>query len=121
MKDFNELTSKIINACYTVFNTLGTGFLEKVYENALAIELSKHGLVVETQKPVKGFYENQIVGDYFADLVIESEVIIELKAVKELAPEHSAQLINYLKASNPKVGLLINFHGSKPEIKRLHG
>ena len=121
MNSSDELTSTIINCCYQVFNVLGTGFLEKVYENALAIELRKQGLLVETQKPIKVFYDQQLVGDYFADLVVDSRVILELKTVKSLAPEHSAQLINYLKAGKLKTGLLVNFKGNKPEIKRLYG
>ncbi len=112
-----ELTGKIIKAFYTVYNTLGHGFLEKVYENALLIELNKSGLQSEQQKKVEVFYENQKVGDYFADVIVEDIVILELKAAEAIAPEHEAQLINYLKATNIEVGLLFNF-GNKPQFLR---
>ena len=119
MKDllYDKLTSEIISAFYKVYNDLGYGFLEKVYENALKIELIKKGLVVEQQKPIKVFYESFIVGEYFADLLVNDCIIIELKASEHLCDEHEAQLINYLKATNIEVGLLLNF-GRKPEIKR---
>lgn len=112
-----ELTSKIINCFYTVYNTLGYGFLEKVYENALKIELEKAGLFIEKQKPIKVHYDNQLVGEYFADLVVNKQIIIELKAAESLCEEHEYQLINYLKATDIELGLLLNF-GKKPEIKR---
>jgi GxxExxY protein len=113
-----ELTNNIIRAFYAVYNTLGYGFLEKVYENALAIELRKMGLKVAQQVPVPVHYEGNLVGEYFADLVVDGKVIVELKAVKELASEHKAQLLNYLKATDYEVGLLLNF-GPKPEVKRM--
>ena len=112
-----ELTSKIINCFYTVYNTLGYGFLEKVYENSLMIELLNNGLQVEKQKPIKVYYDNQLVGEYFADLVVNDQIIIELKASESLCEEHEYQLINYLKATNFELGLLLNF-GKKPEIRR---
>ncbi len=112
-----ELTSKIIKCFYTVYNTLGFGFLEKVYENSLMIELIKNGLSVEKQKPIKVHYDNQLVGKYFADLVVNDQIIIELKAAESLCEEHEYQLINYLKATNFELGLLLNF-GKKPEIRR---
>jgi len=112
-----ELTSNIISCFYKVYNTLGFGFLEKVYENALLFELSKSGLFVERQKPIKVYYEDKLVGEYFADLIVEDKVIIELKAVDALIEEHELQLINYLKATEIEVGLLLNF-GKKPEIRR---
>ncbi len=114
---YRDLTDKIIKAYYKVYNTLGYGFLEKVYENSLAIELRKAGLKVEQQKNIKIYYETEEVGDYYADLLVEGLVIIELKAAKVLAGEHEAQLVNYLKATTIEVGLLFNF-GKKPEFKR---
>jgi GxxExxY protein len=121
MKDQNykhtDLTEKIIKAFYKVYNTLGFGFLEKVYENALFIELKNMGLFVEKQRRVKVFYEEQEVGDYFADLIVDEKVIIELKASEALCEEHEFQLINYLKATEIEIGLLLNF-GKKPEFKR---
>ncbi|ODS41145.1 MAG: GxxExxY protein [Candidatus Altiarchaeales archaeon WOR_SM1_79] len=112
-----EITDKIINAYYKVYNTLGYGFLEKVYENALAIELRKSGLKVEQQKNIKVYYETEEVGDYYADLLVEGKVIIELKAAKTIAEDYEAQLVNYLKATTIEVGLLINF-GKEPNFKR---
>ena len=112
-----ELTSKILKAFYIVYNTLGFGFLEKVYENALKIELENLGLFVERQKPISVYYNGIIIGEYFADLIVNGKVIIELKAVECLIKEHELQLINYLKATNIEIGLLLNF-GKKPEIKR---
>jgi len=112
-----ELTSSIINCFYKVYNELGYGFLEKVYENALKIELESQGLYVEKQKPITVFYKNNSVGEYFADLIVENVVILELKAAETLCEEHEMQLINYLKATNIEVGLLLNF-GKKPQISR---
>jgi GxxExxY protein len=113
----SDLTEKIIKAFYKVYNTLGYGFLEKVYENAMLIELSNSGLAVENQKRIMVFYEGKVIGEYFADLLVEGKVIVELKAAANLLAEHEAQLINYLKATNIEVGLLLNF-GKKPEFKR---
>lgn len=112
-----ELTSRIISCFYKVYNTLGFGFLEKVYENALMFELKKCGLNVEKQKPINVIYEGNIVGEYFADLIVENKVIIELKATESLIEEHELQLLNYLKATEIEIGLLLNF-GKKPEIRR---
>jgi len=114
---YNEITEKIIGAAYKVYNTLGAGFLEKVYENALAIELQKQDLRVVQQHPVKVYYEDVIIGEYYADLLIEDKVIIELKAINKLSRIHETQLINYLKATEKNIGLLINF-GDEIEIKR---
>ena len=113
----SKLTEQIIACFYTGYKTLGYGFLEKVYENALCIELSNHGLSVVQQRPISVRYANQIVGEYFADLVVEDLVLVEIKAVKTLLDEHEAQLLNYLKATPYEVGLLLNF-GPKPEQKR---
>ena len=112
-----ELTSEIIGCFYDVYNELGFGFLEKVYENALKYELEKNGLKVEKQKPIKVFYDGVKVGEYFADLIVNDTVILELKAAESLCEEHEFQLINYLKATNIEVGLLLNF-GKKPEVRR---
>jgi len=113
----SDLTKTIIKAFYNVYNTLGYGFLEKVYEKALWIELRKFELFVERQKPIHVFYEGELVGEYFADLVVNETVIIELKAAENLCEEHEYQLINYLKATDLEVGLLLNF-GEKPQFKR---
>jgi len=112
-----EITDQVLKAYYKVFNHLGYGFLEKVYENALGIELQKVGLFCEKQKPIKVFYDGKVVGKYFADLVVNNTVIIELKAAVGICEEHECQLINYLKATEIEVGLLLNF-GNKPEFKR---
>ncbi len=114
---YSEITEIIIKAFYNVYNQLGYGFLEKVYENALMIELKKLGLKAEHQKPIKVYYDKQIIGDYFADIIVEDVVILELKAIKSIISEHETQLVNYLKATNIEVGLLLNF-GPKPEHKR---
>lgn len=114
---YSDLTQKIIEAFYKVYNTLGYGFLEKVYENAMRIELTKMNLKVESQKNIKVHYNGYQVGDYFADLIVDDVVIIELKAADAICEEHEAQLVNYLKATNIEVGLLLNF-GKKPEFKR---
>jgi GxxExxY protein len=112
-----ELTDTIIGAFYRVYNTLGSGFLEKVYENALTHELRKQGLRVVQQAPVKVFYDGIMVGEYFADLLVNELVILELKAAENLMPQHEAQLLHYLKSTDIEVGLLLNF-GRKPEFKR---
>ena len=112
-----ELTSKIIECAYKVHNTLGFGFLESVYQNALLIELIKAGLQAEKEKKIQVHYHNQLVGDYIADIIVEGKIILELKSVKELHPAHEAQLVNYLKATGLEVGLLLNF-GESMEIKR---
>jgi GxxExxY protein len=112
-----ELTGKIIGCAYQVHNKLGAGFLEKVYENALTIELRKQGLNVEQQAKIQVWYDGQIVGDYFADLLVEKNIIVELKAAQTLIKEHEVQVVNYLTATGMDVGLLINF-GSSVQVKR---
>ena len=114
----SDVTDKIIKAFYKVYNTLGYGFLEKVYENALALELRELGLFVTQQQSIEVYYGGQQVGEYFADIMVDDKVIIELKAAEKLRGEHKAQLINYLKATNKEVGLLLNF-GRTAEFKRL--
>lgn len=112
-----EITKKIIKSYFKVYNTLGYGFLEKVYENAIAIELRKNGLEVKSQQLIKVLYESEIVGEYFADIVVNGVVVIELKAVKEISEVHECQLVNYLRATNIELGLLLNF-GKEAEYKR---
>ena len=114
---FNEITDKIIKAFYKVYNELGFGFLENVYQNALYLELINNQLIIEAQKEIKVYYQNQIVGNYKADLMVNNSIIVELKAVEYLVEEHELQLINYLKATKIEIGLLLNF-GKKPEIRR---
>jgi len=119
IQDFKhtELTEKIINIFYRVYNKLGYGFLEKVYENAMMIELKKEGILAIAQAPIRVLYDNIIIGEYYADILVDDKVIVEIKAARQLAEEHEAQLLNYLKATDIEVGLLLNF-GVKPEIKR---
>jgi GxxExxY protein len=112
-----ELTEVIIKIFYKVYNTLGYGFLEKIYENAMMIEFRKAGIPAEAQSPIEVTYEGEIVGEHAADIIVDNKVIIELKAAKQLAEDHHAQLLNYLKATEIEVGLLLNF-GPKPEISR---
>ncbi|MGB5288930.1 MAG: GxxExxY protein [Ignavibacteriaceae bacterium] len=112
-----NITELIIKAFYKVYNTLGYGFLEKVYENAMRIELSNIGLNVIQQKNIKVYYEADQVGDYFADLLVNDLIIVELKAAENICEEHEAQLLNYLKATDIEVGLLLNF-GKEPQFKR---
>jgi len=116
--DINELTYLINGAIYEVNRELGVGFLEKVYENALLIELNEKGLKSENQVPIKVKYKGKDVGEYFADIVVEDQVIIELKSVESLQKIHEAQLLNYLKATGYKIGLLVNFTHPKAEIRR---
>jgi GxxExxY protein len=115
----NEVTERIIKCVYTVANTLGSGFLEKVYENALAHELKKSGFLVEQQKMIQVRYDGIVVGDYMADLLVQNAVLVELKAVKVLDNIHIAQCLNYLKATGFKVCLLLNFGTPKVQIRRL--
>jgi len=113
-----DLTYKIRGAIFEVNSVLGYGFLEKVYENALMIELQERGLKAECQVPISVHYKKQKVGEYFADIVVEDEVILELKAAESLQKLHEAQLLNYLKATGYRVGLLVNFTHPKAVIKR---
>ena len=114
-----ELTEKVLGAAFKVLNTLGTGFLEKVYENALSFQLQRIGLSVESQKVFHVKYEGAIVGEYQADLVVAGKVIVECKAVSNMDSVHEAQLMNYLKASGVHVGLLINFGRPTLQYRRL--
>ena len=113
----SEITGLIIKAFYNVYNKLGYGFLEKVYENAMLIELKKLGLNCQKQFPTEVFYDEKNVGQYFADIIVNDCVIIELKAAEAIIEEHEAQLVNYLRATNLEVGLLLNF-GKEAQYKR---
>ena len=117
--DVNALTERVIGCVYAVSNGLGAGFLESVYDNAMAVELSSAGVAYQRQKALNVFYAGQIVGPFAADFLIEDSVIVELKSVRSLLPEHQAQLINYLKAARLSVGLLVNFGTPKAQIKRM--
>jgi len=119
LTSINKITEKIIGCSYTVSNTLGCGFLEKVYENALAHELRKAGFKVLQQHEIEVFYDGIVVGKYIADLFVEDSVIVELKAISSLDESQKAQCLNYLKATGLKIGLLINFGKPRIEIKRI--
>ncbi len=114
---YGELTGEIINAFYCVYNQLGYGFLETVYENALAHELRKRGHRIVQQAPIDVFYDDVRVGKYFADILVDDKVILELKTTERIIDAHIAQLLNYLKATQLEIGLLLNF-GPKPEFRR---
>ena len=114
---YEKLTEGIIRIFYKVYNKLGYGFLEKIYENAMMFEMEKENIAAISQAPIKVIYDDKILGEYFADISVDGKVIVEIKAAKNLAPENEAQLLNYLKATDIEVGLLLNF-GSKPQIKR---
>nr|AAU84397.1 conserved hypothetical protein [uncultured archaeon GZfos9E5] len=114
---YKELTEEIIRIFYRVYNKLGYGFLEKVYENAMMIELKKAGFPAVSQYAIKVLYEGEVIGEYYADILVENKVIVEIKAARSLVKENEAQLLNYLKATDIEVGLLVNF-GTKPEVKR---
>lgn len=115
---FKELTEEIIGCAYKVYNTMGFGFLESVYEKALLFELRKTGLTIEAQKPITVFYEEENVGDFFADIIVNDQIILELKSVRRIAKAHETQLVNYLVATKREIGLLINFGEQRVEIKR---
>jgi GxxExxY protein len=114
-----DVTARIIGGAFKVSNTLGHGFLEKVYEAALSYELNKAGVLVQQQAPLKVFYDGIVVGEYRADLLVANRVIVEVKAAKGFDPGHEAQLLNYLRAAQLKVGLLLNFGRPRVDIKRL--
>jgi GxxExxY protein len=115
---YEDLTGKIIKAAMKVHNTLGFGFMEKVYENALMIELELHGLKAIQQHPIIVFYQGKLVGEYIADIMVEDKIILELKSIENINKVHEAQVVNYLKAVNKEVGLLLNFGKEKLEFKR---
>ena len=116
--ELEKLTHKIIGCAYKVFNTLGFGFLESVYKKGMVIELTKSILKVEEEIPLKVYYDNQVVGDFYIDLLVEDEIVIELKSVENLSKAHEVQLVNYLNGMRKEIGLLINFGPSGIEIKR---
>lgn len=116
--EYEELTRKIIGLAYKVFNQLGFGFLESVYKKAMMIELSKNHMKVEAEKPLKVYYDNQVVGNFYIDLFVDGNIVVELKSVQDLAKEHEVQLVNYLNGINKNIGLLINFGPSGVEVKR---
>lgn len=112
-----EITDKVIKIFYEVYNKLGYGFLEKVYENAMMIEFDKKGINYCNQFPIKVYYDNFVVGDYVADFIVENKIIVELKSIWELSSNDERQLLNYLKSTDKKVGLLLNY-GDKPRVRR---
>ena len=115
---YEELTKKIIGCAYHVYNTMGFGFLESVYEKCLLIELKNQGLEVESQKPIIVNYEGQVVGEFKADIIVENAVVVELKSVRQIAKAHEVQLVNYLVATGIAVGLILNFGEENVEVKR---
>jgi len=117
--DINDVTYAINGAVFEINKILGPGFLEKVYENALVFELEKRGVKAESQVPIKVSYKRKVVGEYVADLLVEDKVIVELKTVEALDKIHEAQLLNYLKATGIRVGMLVNFKHPRAEIKRM--
>jgi len=114
---YQDITEKIIKCYYDVYNELGFGFLENVYENALMIALEENNLNAVAQQQISVFFHQKNIGNYIADIIVEDKIILELKAAKRIDSSHEAQILNYLKATNLEVGLLLNF-GSKPEFKR---
>ena len=119
LMDINDITYAINGAVFEVNRILGAGFLEKVYENALLFELKRRGLKAKNQVPIKVSYKDNVVGEYIADILVEETVIVEVKTVEKLDNVHEAQLLNYLKATGIRVGLLVNFKHPKAEIKRM--
>jgi len=113
-----EVTQRIIGSAYQVFNNVGFGFVESVYKKAMIIELQKNALKVEEEKPLKVHYDDQVVGDFYVDLLVEDEIVIELKSVRRLAVEHEVQLVHYLNGLRKDVGLLVNFGPSGVQVKR---
>ena len=116
--ELGEITEKIIGCAYRVYNKMGFGFLESVYEKCLMIELLKAGLRAESQKPIRVVYENEIVGEFVADIIVNDTIILELKSVRQIASAHEIQLVNYLVATGKPVGLIINFAEQSVQIKR---
>jgi len=115
---YGELTEKIIGCAFRIYNKMGFGFLESVYEKCLLIEFRKYGIDVESQKAITVYYDGEIVGDFVADMVVEDNIILELKSVKRIIKAHEIQLVNYLTATGKDVGLLLNFGERKVEVKR---
>lgn len=113
-----ELTERIIGCAYRVHNRLGFGFLESVYENCMMIELAKQGLAVKRQCPISVYYDDVVVGEFVADIIVEDTIILELKSLRQIAPAHEIQLVNYLTATQRDLGLLLNFAERRVEVKR---
>jgi GxxExxY protein len=116
--EFEQITREIIGSAYKVFKALGFGFLESVYKRAMIIELGKRDLKAEEEKALKVYYEGQVVGDFYVDLFVQDEIVVELKSVQAIAKEHEVQLVNYLNGLKKEVGLLINFGPSGVQVKR---
>jgi GxxExxY protein len=116
--EYQELTEKIIGYAYRIYNKMGFGFLESVYEKCMLIELHKEGLKAEAQRSITVSYDNEIVGEFIADIIVEDTIILELKSVKQIVKAHEVQLVNYLVATGKPVGLVLNFGERKVEIKR---
>ena len=116
--EYSELTEKIIGCAHSVYNKMGFGYLESVYEECVLIELRKAGLKVESQKSLTVFYENETVGEFIADIIVNDTIILELKSAKQIIKAHEVQLVNYLVATGKPVGLILNFSESKVEVKR---
>jgi GxxExxY protein len=116
--EYREITETIIGCAYRVYNKMGFGFLESVYEKCLLIELRKAGLDAESQKPITVYYEDEIVGEFVADIIVNDTIILELKSVRRIIEAHEVQLVNYLVATGKPVGLILNFGETKVEIKR---
>ncbi|MFZ0482491.1 MAG: GxxExxY protein [Desulfobacterales bacterium] len=116
--EYQELTEKIIGCAYRIYNKMGFGFLESVYEKCMLIELHKEGLKAEAQRSITVSYDNEIVGEFIADIIVEDTIILELKSVKQIVKAHEVQLVNYLVATGKPVGLVLNFGERKVEIKR---
>jgi GxxExxY protein len=113
-----EITHQIIGCAYRVYNALGFGFLESVYKKALVIELKKDSFELEEEKPLKVYYDDQVVGEFYVDLLVAQEIVVELKSVRNLIKEHEVQLVNYLNGLKKEIGLLINFGPNGVEVKR---
>jgi len=116
--EYQDLTENIIGCAYRVYNKMGFGFLESVYEKCLLIELHKSDLEAESQKPITVFYENEIVGEFVADIIVNDTIILELKSVRRIVKAHEVQLVNYLVATGKPIGLILNFGERKVEVKR---
>ena len=116
--EYKKITEKIIGCAFTVYNKMGSGYLESVYEQCMLIELKRAGLQTDSQKQIQVLYDNQIVGDFVADIIVDNCIIVELKVVRQLLKIHEAQLVNYLVSTGKDIGLLINFGSEKVQIKR---
>lgn len=116
--DYSDITETIIGCAYQVYNKMGFGFLESVYENCLLIELHKAGLKAESQMPITVYYDDKVVGEFVADIIVEDIVILELKSVRQIIKAHEVQIVNYLTATGKPIGLIINFGERKVEVKR---